>query len=84
MKKQELYNAWKEKKRQVHISRTFANNVMNQIRRYENRKDESSPNFQWFYDLITSNPLAQAALVIIGAIIGLLRFAFVLGMLLGT
>ncbi len=84
MKKQEIYNAWKEKKHQVHISQTFADGVMNQIHKYEQQKAEPPLNFQWFYNLMTSNPLAQAALVIAGAIIGLFRFAFVLCMLLRT
>jgi hypothetical protein len=38
MNNEDIYNAWKKKKRQVEISEDFTDSVMNQIRQYEQNK----------------------------------------------
>jgi len=78
MKKQELYDAWKEKKHQVTTSESFINKVMEQAYQYEQKKRETSFNMRWFVDLISAHPMAQAALVAVGAMTGFIRVVFII------
>ncbi len=78
MKKQELYDAWKEKNRQVTTSESFVDNVMEQTHQYEQKKRETSFNMRWLVELISAHPTAQAALVAVGAMAGFIRVVFII------
>jgi len=82
MKSQEIYNAWKEKKRQMDISKSFADSVMKQVYQYEQEEAKQVFNLGWLIDFISAHPLAQAGLVVAGTVVGLIRIAFVVCMFL--
>ena len=83
MKRQEVYNAWKEKKRQVDISEDFTDETMNQIHQYEQRKRKPLFDIQWFVELVSAHPLAKAGMIAAGAVAGFIRLVFVVYAVLG-
>ncbi len=77
MKRQEIYNAWKGKKRQIDVKESFADEVMHQIHRYERAKAKPEFDVQRLIDFISSCSFAKAGLVVAGAVAGLVRIIFV-------
>ncbi len=77
MKSEEIYKAWKERKSQIDIRENFADEVMNQIYRYEREKRKPLCNGHRLIELISTRPLGKAAVVTAGAVIGLIRIMFV-------
>ena len=77
MKSEEIYNAWKERKSQIDIRENFADELMNQIYRYEREKRKPLFNGHRLIELISTRPLGKAAVVTVGAAIGLVRIMFV-------
>ena len=73
MKSEELYKAWKEGKNQVDIDNSFADEVMNQIHQYEQKKSKSLYDMQWLADVISAHPLAKISLITAGAMTGIVR-----------
>jgi hypothetical protein len=82
MKKQEIYDSWKDKNRHINISESFADGVMEQIYRYEQKKRKSLFNMRRLVGTISAHPLAQAALVAAGAFTGLIRLVFIIVVIL--
>ena len=83
MRSEELYNAWKDTKRQVDVGDGFADEVMDQLYRYEGQK--RPPLFEWhgLIELVSAHPLAKVGLIAIGAVTGLVRIMFVVYAFLG-
>ena len=77
MRSDEVYNTWKDKKHQIDVGDSFADEVMNQVRRYEQGKSRRLAGLRLLVDVISGHPLAQGGLVLAGAIAGLIRVAFV-------
>jgi hypothetical protein len=84
MKRRQVYDAWKQKRRQADCKPGFADAVMNRIHEYEQEKHRTFSAMYELMEMILSHPLARAALIIVGALIGLMRVAFVVGMFLRT
>ena len=82
MKRQEVYNAWKEKKNQIDVRERFTDEVMNQLYQYEQKKGKPLFDYQQFVELISANLPAQAALIAAGAIAGLGRVIFMIAVIL--
>ncbi|MHC4543072.1 MAG: hypothetical protein ACYTDW_02005 [Planctomycetota bacterium] len=82
MNNEDIYNAWKEKKRQVEISKDFTGSVMNHIRRYEQKKCKSLFNVQSLIELMSAHTLAKAGLILTGGVVGFIRVVFVVTMVL--
>ena len=78
MKRQEVYNAWNENKSQIDINESFSDEVMYQVYQYEKGKTKQVFNLQWLIDLISVHPLAQAALVMAGAVTGFIRLVLMI------
>jgi len=83
MKRQEIYNAWKETKRQIDISEDFSRQMLNQIYRYEREKRKSLFDGHRLIELISAHRLAKAGLVTAGAVTGFVRIMFVVYAFLG-
>ena len=77
MKSEKIYNAWKERKSQIEIRENFADEVINQVYRYE--RDKGRPLFdgQRLIELISAHRFTKAAVVTAGAAAGLVRIVFV-------
>ena len=84
MKNQELYGAWKKNDREVEISETFAGRVMNEIYAYEQRQSRVLLYIQRLVELAAGRPLVKTALVAAGALVGIVRIAFVVCLFLRT
>jgi hypothetical protein len=84
MKSEEVFNAWKEEKSQIDLSENFADEVMNQVYQYAQKKREPLFDVQWLVELISAHPLAKAGLIAAGAVAGFIRMAFTVYMFLGT
>jgi len=83
MKRQEVYNAWKEKKRQIDVGNDFSDKVINRIYAYNQQRKARSFDIKLFIEFICSNPLAKAAVITAGVLVGFIRVAFVVCMFLG-
>lgn len=77
MKPQEIYEPWKESKRQVEVPENFANEVMDRIHQCGQKKGKSLFDIRPFVELIVGHPLARPAMVAAGALAGILRIVFV-------
>ena len=82
MNNKDIYNAWKEKKHQVEISESFTDSVMNQIRRYEQKKRKSLFDVQSLIELMSTHTLAKIGLILTGGVVGFIRVVFVVTMVL--
>jgi len=73
MKKSEIYESWKQEKRQIDVGQNFTNRVMNEV--YQCRQSRKSPRFtiERIIELISFHPLAQIGLVAAGAVVGIVR-----------
>ena len=84
MKRQEVYDNWKEKNRQIDTGQSFPDEVMDRVYQYQQGRSRQFFKFRWLMDLILEHPLAQAAFVVAGAAAGLIRIALVVCVFLGT
>lgn len=82
MRSEELYNAWKDGKRKIDVGKGFADEVMDQVRRYEQGKSRRFAGLRLLVDVISEHPLAQAGLVVAGAVAGFVRVVLVVCMFL--
>jgi hypothetical protein len=84
MKENEVYESWKQEKRQIDVSSNFTGDVMNKIYAWE-----QSRNFRQFHvmklvDLISLHPLAKIGLIAIGAVVGIIRLIIMINTILGN
>ncbi len=84
MKGEEIINNWKDQRSQIEVKEDFAQDVMRQIYQYEQRKRRPLFDIQWFFEFVSTNPLAKLALVTAGVIAGFIRMAFTVYVFLGT
>jgi hypothetical protein len=84
MKRREIYNAWKEAKRQIDISEDFSSRMLNRIHQYERERRKSLFDGHRLIELISAYPFAKAGLIAAGAVIGLVRIMFVVYAFLGS
>ena len=84
MKRQEVYDNWKEENRQIDTRRSFTDEVMDRVYQYQQDRSRRFFKFRWLIDIISEHPLAQAAVVAAGAATGLIRIALVVCVFLGT
>ncbi len=83
MKSEEIYNAWKERKSQIEVRENFADELMNQIYRYEQKKSKPLLDGLRLIELISAYRFAKAAVVTAGAVAGFVRIMFVVYAFLG-
>jgi len=82
MKSEEIYETWKKRKSRIEIGKGFSDRVMNQIHQYEREKRASLYDVHHLIEFISSHPLAKAGVVVAGALIGFVRVAFTVHILL--
>ena len=78
MKRQDVYDTLEKTRNQIVMKEHFTDEVMNQICHYEQKKRKTSFDIRWFVKLISTHPLAQAALVAVGAMTGFIRVVFII------
>jgi len=84
MKSEKLYDDWKKQRSQIEAGDDFTEKVMNQVYQYEQRRKTSLFDIQWLVETITAHPLVQAAMIVVGAIVGFIRLAIMLHIMLYT
>ena len=84
MKSEKIYDDWKKQRSQIEIGENFTEKVMCQVHRYEQRRKASSFDTQWLVEATTAHPLVQAAMIAVGAIVGFIRLAIMLHIMLYT
>jgi hypothetical protein len=84
MKSEDIYNAWKRHRSEAEVRPDFTENVMKQVNQYEQRRKFSLFDVQWVVETITAHPLVQAAMIAIGALVGFIRLAMMLHIMLYT
>ncbi len=77
MKSEEIYNAWKERKSQIDIRENFADELMNRIYRYEQKKRTPLLDGPRLIELISAHRFVKAAVITAGAMAGFVRIMFV-------
>ncbi len=83
MRRQEVYDIWNKAREQIDVKEDFTDKVMNQIFLYEQKKSKTFFDYRRFVDLISANLTAQAAFVVVGAVVGLTRVVFMFAVILG-
>ena len=84
MKNEKFYDDWKRQRSQIEVGDDFTEKLMKQVYQYEQRRKSSLFDIQWLVETITAHPLVQAAMIAVGAIVGLIRLAIMLHILLYT
>ncbi len=84
MKTEEIINRWKEQRNQIDVGQNFTDNVMNRVYQYEQKKRSFLFNLQPLVETVSAHPLMQAAMFAVGALVGFVRLALMLHVLLYT
>ena len=79
MKSEEIYNEWKEVKRQIDMPDVFVDGVMDGIYRYEQEKAEQRS----FLEVLFEYSIVKTALIATGAAAGFARLVFMIIVILG-
>ena len=82
MNNEKIYDAWKENKRKVEIRENFTDEVMTQIRQYEQNKLKSLFNLHRLIELMSAHMLAKAGLILTAGVVGLIRVVLVVTLVL--
>ncbi len=82
MKNEELDKAWKENKSRIDISEDFSEKVMHQVNIYEKNRCKPLFDINLLIELISENTMAKAAIIAGGAIVGFVRIAIMIHMVL--
>lgn len=73
MKKDEVYESWKQDKRQIDVSQNFTDRVMNKVYQWEQSRKSPQAIIERLIELISFHPLAKIGLVAAGAVMGIIR-----------
>lgn len=84
MKDKEIYESWRQKKRQIDISQNFTDQVMNQVYQLEQSRNITQSMMERFIALISFNPLAKFVLVTAGAATGIVRLLIMINSILSN
>ena len=84
MKDNEVYESWKQEKRQIEASQNFTDWVMKQVYQWEQSKKKSPFTTEKLIELISLNPLAKTGLVVAGAAMGIVRIVIMIQAILNN
>ena len=84
MKNEKIFDDWKKQRSQFDISSNFTEKVMGQVHQYQQERKPPLFSFQWLIETITAHPLVQAAMIVVGAMVGFIRVAIMLHIMLFT
>lgn len=84
MNNDEILELWQEARSQLEISQGFSDGVMNRIFECESRRSPAAFDLYRLIEVISSSPVATAAVVALGAVAGVVRVAIVVLALLAV
>jgi len=84
MNEHEVYESWKQEKRQIDISQNFTGRVMNQVFQWEQSRKSPQLKIERLIELISFHPLAKMGLVAAGAVTGIVRLIIMINTILSN
>jgi hypothetical protein len=78
MKENEVYELWKQQRRQIEVSQNFTGRVMNEIYQLEQNRNITQLKMSRLIEVISFHPLAKTGLVAVGAVIGIVRIIIII------
>jgi len=84
MKDNEVYESWRQEKRQIDVSLNFTDHVMNQVYQLEQSRKSSRFTIERVIELISFHPLVKTGLVAVGAVTGIVRLIIMINTILGN
>jgi len=84
MKDHEVYESWRQEKRQIDVSRNFTERVMNEVHQCEQSRKIPLIKMERLIDLISFHPLAKTGLVAAGAVTGIVRLIIMINAILSN
>jgi hypothetical protein len=84
MKDKEVYESWRQEKRQIDVSKNFTDQVMNQVYQLEQNKKIKLLKIERLIELISFHPLAKTGLVAVGAVTGIVRLIIMINAILSN
>jgi hypothetical protein len=84
MKDKEVYESWRQEKRQIDISQNFTDEVMNHVYQLERSRNIPQLKMERLIELISFHPLAKTGLVAAGAITGIVRLIIMIHAILSN
>ena len=84
MKDNEVYELWRQNKRQIDISQDFTDRVMNQVYLLEQSKEVKLLKIEKLIELISFHPLAKVGFVVAGGFTGIVRLIIMIQAILSN
>ena len=84
MKDHEVYESWKQEKRQIDVSQNFTDRAMNQVYQWEQSRNSPLLKTERLIELISFHPLAKTGLVAAGAVTGIVRLMIMINTILSN
>jgi hypothetical protein len=84
MKENEVYESWRQEKRQINIGQNFTNQVMNKVYQWEQSRKIPLIKIERLIEIISFHPMAKAGLVAAGAFTGIVRLIIMIHAILGN
>lgn len=84
MKDHEVYETWKQKKRQIDVSRNFTDRVMNEVYQWEQSRNVYQLKMERLIELISFHPLAKIGLISAAAFTGIVRLIIMINTILSN
>ena len=82
MKLEQIYNAWKDRKREIETSADFTDAVMEQVHKFEDGRGRRLFDVNGLIELVSAHVVLKAGMVAAGAVIGVVRLVLVVHVLL--
>jgi len=84
MKDHEVYESWRQEKRQIDVSQNFTDRAMNQVYQWEQSRKSPRITMERLIELISFHPLAKTGLVAAGAVTGIVRLIIMIHAILSN
>ena len=78
MNSDQKYRAWAEQKKQIEVSPHFAKKLMNRVHQFERAKRKPLFDVERIFEWLSERPLAKAGVALAAAVLGFVRFVFIL------
>jgi hypothetical protein len=82
VKIEQIYGAWKDRKREIEMSEGFTDAVMEQVHKLKDGRNRHLPDPHSLIELVSAHILLKAGMVAAGAVLGVVRVAVVVHVLL--
>ena len=84
MNENEVYESWRQEKRQIDVSQNFTEQIMNEVYKWEQSRNVPLLKRDRLIELISFHPLAKTGLVAAGAVTGIVRLIIMINTILSN